>query len=285
MVNQNDAMVFLRPDVFQYIEHQSNDSLRRNLALFVEGLVPGTLTPLEALGLFMNYYLNPPPDDDLRQVLSRFESLVEEKILPSIRRINEGFFFFTDPELADSYYTVATGRVFIEAGLSRQNEGLINLGRSMIISVIQLGNGEALMPAEIQVSNGALAAAQGVLPPEEIYPLIVDNPYYPRVVSLIDYFGSGSWGYGIFDGYEITNNPDEFVLAFTHNPARTHYMIFRGMPTIDPLSGMELFGIVWRNAPDFEIYSRGRYYDSNSNTLMIKFFDDAVAQQLIKIFY
>lgn len=284
MVNQNNALIFLNPNLFQYIEQQANNDLRTNLLLFVENLLPGTLTSLEALGLCMNYYLNPPANDETRQILSRFESLVEEKILPSIEWTNEGFFFLTDDGIADAYYSVIAGRVFIEAGISKQNEGLINLGRSMVMSVIRLGNQFSLIPAKIEIVAGAVSTTEGILLPEKIYPLITDNPYYPRTVSLIDYFGSGSWGYGIFDSYEIASGQGELNFSFVHNPDRTHYMFFRGISNVDPLSGMELFGIIWRDAPDFEIYSKGRYYNANNNTLMIKFFDDET-QQRIRIFY
>jgi len=47
---------------------------------------------------------------------------------------------------------------------------------------------------------------------------------------------------------------------------------------------MELFGQTWRDAPDFEIYSKGRHYDQGSDTLMIKYYDDSVRREIV-LFY
>ncbi|MGI9256099.1 MAG: hypothetical protein ACR2PY_04100 [Salinispira sp.] len=284
MINQDNALVFLRPGLFQYIEDQSNNNLREDLLLFTESLLPDTLTALEALGLLMNYYLTPLPNNEFQQILSRFENLIEEKILPGIVRVNEGFFFLTESGIADSYYSVIAGQILIQAGESKQDERFITLGRNLILSIIRLGDQLAFVPAKIEVTAGTISATQGMLSPEEIYPFITDNSYYPQHISLSGIFGPGAWVYGVFSDYEITNNPGEFVLSFMNSQNRTHYIFFRGMPDIDPLTGMELFGIIWRNAPDFEIYSKGRYYNTNTGTLMIKFFDPE-SRQRIRIFY
>ena len=284
MLNQYNSLVFLKPDLFQYAEDQGGDELFTALLAFTEGLVPGDLSSLEALGLCMNYYLGNSPNAELRQILSRFEILVTEKILPSIGRFDEGFFFLFEPGIADIYYSVVAGLVLMEAGRSNQNEQFITLGRNMILSVLRLSDQMAFLPARIEFTAGAISATSGILPPEEIYPLITDNPYYPQNVSLSNSIGSGVWAYAILTEYEISSNPREFTLSFINTPNRTHYMFFRGIPDIDALNGMELFGIIWRNAPDFEIYSKGRYYNADSRTLMIKFFDDGT-QQNIKLFY
>ena len=47
---------------------------------------------------------------------------------------------------------------------------------------------------------------------------------------------------------------------------------------------MELFGQTWRDAPDFEIYSKGRHYDAQTDTLMIKYYDDSVRREMAVFF-
>ena len=283
MINQNNAEVFLRPSLFQYAGDQGDEGLLSALLSFTERLIPSALSPVEALGLCMNYYLGSFPDDEVRQTLSRFESLVEEKLLPSLGRVDEGVFFLTEPGIADSYYSIVAGLVIMQAGINNQNDQFIMLGQNLIVSVLRLSDQLAFLPSQIELTAGAISATMGNLPPEELYHLITDNPYYPRHISLTNFLGSGTWAYAILSDYEIISNPSEFTLSFVNTPARTHYMFFREISDIDALNGMELFGIIWRNAPNFEIYSKGRYYNADSKTLMIKFFDDDV-QQDIRLF-
>jgi hypothetical protein len=290
MINQANPMVFLKPDLFQYVTDRGSENLLDNLVAFTESLAPTSLTALEALGLSANYYLGVFPDQEVRQILSRFEGVFEELMLPSIARVDEGFFFQTEPGIADSYYTILAGKTLIEmgnrgvGGESGQSGQLISLGRNMILSVLRLSDQLGFLPAQIELTAGAISATLGTSNPEDIYPLLTQNPFYPREISLYEYFGRGAWTYTIMSDYEIDARPGEFLLNFQNTPNRTHFIFFRGMPDIDPLNGMELFGIIWRNAPDFEIYSKGRYYNPDRGTLMIKFFDDESDQDIV-VFY
>ncbi len=290
MVNQGNAMVFLKQDLFKFVSNRGSSELLANLVAFSEGLSAGSLSPLEALGLSSNYYLGDFPDREIRQILSRFEGTFEELLLPSIVRVDEGFFFQSEPGIADSYYTILAGKTLIAAGeASAGNENsqstqLISLGRNMILSVLRLSDQLGFLPAQIELTAGAISATQGTTNPEDIYQLLQENPFYPREVSLYQQFGQGSWLYTIMPDFRIESRTGEFSLSLENTPNRTHYIFFRGLPDIDPLNGMELFGIIWRNAPDFEIYSKGRYYNPDSETLMIKFFDDEVDQDII-IYY
>ncbi|TFH04731.1 MAG: hypothetical protein E4H09_03170 [Spirochaetales bacterium] len=58
---------------------------------------------------------------------------------------------------------------------------------------------------------------------------------------------------------------------------RTHFLLFQGVPEFRQ---MELFGQTWRDAPDFEIYSKGRHYKGETNTLMIKYYDDSTRRDI-----
>lgn len=284
MINQTNPMVFLKQNLFQYVIDRGSSSMLDNLITFTDSISPSNLDALEALGLASNYYLGEFPDDELRQTLSRFESQFEEILLPNIARVDEGFFFQTEPGIADSYYSILAGKTLLAAGESQQNSQLISLGKNMILSVLRLSDQLGFLPAQIELTAGAISATQDTLNPEAVYPLLSDNPYYPREISLYNELGQGVWAYSIMSNYELDGGSNEFTMNFKNTVNRTHYIFFRGIPDIDPLNGMELFGIIWRNAPDFEIYSKGRYYNSDSETLMIKFFDDEVDQD-IRLFF
>jgi hypothetical protein len=53
------------------------------------------------------------------------------------------------------------------------------------------------------------------------------------------------------------------------------------MQGFPPFSGMVLFGQQWRTDPSFEAYIKGRHYERDSQTLMIKYTDNSVRGEII----
>ncbi len=117
--------------------------------------------------------------------------------------------------------------------------------------------------------------------PEDFYWLLQDNPSYPHEVSLYSQLGPGHWFYTLAQVNSVTIKPDEYRFNLSYPRSRMHYIFFRGLNTIDPMSGMQLFGITWRNAPDYEVYSKGRYYNPDTKTLMVKYYDDSVQRDIV----
>ena len=79
----------------------------------------------------------------------------------------------------------------------------------------------------------------------------------------------------------VTLTDTEWRFRLEYPRLQTHYLYIQGVPSF---SRLELFGQTWRNAPDFEIYSKGRHYNEASDTLMIKYYDDSVERD-VAIFF
>ncbi|MFW5688879.1 MAG: hypothetical protein ACOC1U_04830, partial [Spirochaetota bacterium] len=123
--------------------------------------------------------------------------------------------------------------------------------------------------------------SDGVVPPEALYPLLAEAPAYPRQVSLYEEVGSGHWVWTIVPVTPVRLTEGEWRFELTYPRLRTFFLTFQGIPEF---TRMELFGQTWRNAPDFEIYSKGRHYNDETDTLMIKYYDDSVRREVVVFF-
>ena len=281
LLDQKNNDLYLTPNLFRFALDRGTADLAANLIRYTEALKPEDLQPVQLLGILQNLYLGDLPDPNLETMLGRFNGLIKTAIIPSIIHVDEGFFFQVKPDKSDGYYTVLAGRVLEKAGEKSGDERLVALGRNMVSSVLKLADDLGFVPSQIDFSAGAISAMLKYKGPEDFYWLLQSNSAYPHEVSLYPQLGPGHWFYSLAQVNSINVKPDEYRFNLSYPRSRTHYLFFRGLNTIDPLSGMQLFGITWRNAPDFEVYSKGRYYNPDTKTLMIKYYDDSVQRDIV----
>lgn len=281
LISQKNLDVYQTPKLFQFAIDRGTGGLSASLMQFTDSIGLDSIDPIQALGILQNIYLTDLPDPKLEDNLSRFSGLIKSTIVPAIIHVDEGFFLQTKPGRGDGYYSVLAGRILEKVGTRLNDERLIALGRNMVLSVLKLSDDLGYLPTQIDFAAEAISAMLKYRGPEDFYWMIQDNPSYPKAVSLYPQLGPGHWFYTIAQVNNITIKPTEFRFTISYPRSRTHYIFFRGLQKIDPLSGMQLFGITWRNAPDFEIYSKGRYYNPDTQTLMIKYYDDSVQKDIV----
>jgi hypothetical protein len=260
---------------------RGSSDLAPNLIGMTESLQTDSMEPVQVLGLLQNYYLANLPAPDLETTLSRFDGLIKSVIIPAVIHVDEGFFFQVKPDKGDGYYTVLAGRILEKAGEKNGDERLVALGRNMVSSALALADDLGFIPNQIDFSAGAISVMLKPKAPEDFYWLVNSNPAYPHEVSLYSQLGPGHWFYTLVTVNSIDIKPNQYVFNINHTLTRTHFLFFRGLNTIDPMTGMKLFGLTWRNDRDFEVYSHGRYYNPDTKTLMIKYTDDSVQRDII----
>lgn len=281
LLNQRSADLFTIPEVFQTIVNHGTQQLVDQMLALLDQVNPQTLTATQATGLLTNLWLHDMPLSQLREARETFHPLIESAILPMMIRVEEGFFLQSAPGISDSLETLAAGRMFVLAGSSTGDERLVNLGRHMVVSILNLADGSGFVPERIEFTAGAISSFSRFRGPEDFYFLISTNPHLPKEYSLYPYQGAGSFFYSILNITSIDLQQDRIAFDIQTTPNRTHYVLIRGLPPVDPLSGMQLFGITYRDASDFENYGRGRFYNTATRVLMIKYFDDLEREKII----
>jgi len=281
LVNQGSLDVFSQPELFSTVANHGDETLVRNLLSLVNSIGPSALTGGQALGALLNLYVYPVPLPGLLASRSSYFPLIETEILPNIVRLDEGFFYQAGSEVVDSLESLQVGKLLEAAGREEGDERLANLGRHLVTSVLALADTNGFIPDRFNFAAGAITAFNRHRGPEDFYRFLETNSYYPEKTSLYSYFGAGSFVYTLATITNASLESSRFILSLENTPSRTHYFIFKGIPPIDPFSGMELFNIIYRDAADFEIYSRGRYYNPAARILMIKYFDDNPTPRIV----
>lgn len=281
LLQAGDPRVFETPDLFRFaVDHVSLDLYER-LVEFARTVPFASLQIPTVVALLRHHALAVHPVEEIGHVTGRFVPLLEDRVLPALVHADGGFFIQSSPGQVDVRTSLDAGLVLEELGRRDTNEQHIMIGRNLIRSVLARADQYGLLPATLHVRGGSVEREDGGIDPAEVYPLLVDNPNYPHEVSL---YGEGRAEGFVFSAVpvsvvEITEEQWRFRLSYPR--LRTHHVIVQGAP---PIARMELFGQQWRDASDFEIYSKGRHYVASSQTLLVKYYDDSTQRDMVLYF-
>ncbi|MFW5814655.1 MAG: hypothetical protein ACOCWX_04335 [Spirochaetota bacterium] len=276
-----DPTLFRRPSVFLLAADRGSEELYARLLEFTREIELRSLDLESAIGLLRNLFVDPLPDDRATSVALRSVDLIQLKLLGSIARTDAGFFVQTSPGQIDLYQSAVLGAVLDAYGSSRGDRTITTIGRNLVSSVLSLADDDGMVPSSLLVRGETVETADGAVAPERLYPLLAEAPNYPREVSLYEEAGSGTWVWTIVEVRPVQMSDSEWRFELAYPRLRTHFVLVRGVPSFER---MELFGQMWRDAPDFEVYSKGRHYDAETDTLMIKYYDDSVRREMAVFF-
>ncbi|MFW6288761.1 MAG: hypothetical protein ACOC2Q_03175 [Spirochaetota bacterium] len=280
-LDSGDTTIFRQDGLFPFAANRGGEELYTRLIEFTAGVDLRALDLVSAIGLLRNLFLEPLPDDRAESLSLRAVDLIQIQLLGSIVRTEAGFFVQTSPGQIDLYQTAVAGAVLEAFGASRNDRTMSTIGRNLVVSVLGQADPNAMVPSTLLVRGETVETADGAVTPERLYPLLTETRSYPHLVSLYEEAGSGHWIWTNVTASPVRIAESEWRFALSYPRLRTHYVLLQGIPEF---TRMELFGQTWRDAPDFEIYSKGRHYDEQTNTLMIKYYDDSTSREIV-LFY
>lgn len=264
-IQSGDPAIFSEEDhLVEWLLWSGNDDMIEDLgALIASGVFEEkTFTSQQLAGLIELYI-------DSRNIYpERFEGyesllpLVDRKVLPRIRRSEQGLFLY-DGLTADLKASLKAGYYLQELGLGESRELLEELGRSMVYSVLSLPMEKGILPAFLRDGE-----VQGSLLPESVYPMIAENRYVPRNVFLYKELSADVNLWTVAQGLSASRGSRSWSMSFSFPTGATHHMVIRNVPEFEYI---ELYGIRWNGTRQFQAYDAGGwYYDGNTNTLYAK---------------
>ncbi|MFP4230986.1 MAG: hypothetical protein ACLFRR_03975 [Spirochaetaceae bacterium] len=279
-IEEEDLDLFRTRNLPAFAVDRGSEELYEELIDFVATVDYQDADMPQAVGMAAASYRSDQPTEELDEAFARLGQVVDAKIVPALYRVedDDGIFLERSPGRVDVALSVQAGRVLESVGEQRQDQRLVSAGRNLVASALGLADDAGFVPEVLHVGNGELEGAEGNVPPEELYELLNDNPAYPRRISLAEELDPGSWILTAADFTDIEIEEDEYRFALRYPRNRTHYVLMQGIPEF---SEMELFGQTWRNDPSFEAYSRGRHYNDDSETLMIKYTDNSTEGEIV----
>ncbi|TVQ38301.1 MAG: hypothetical protein EA384_09935 [Spirochaetaceae bacterium] len=278
---QRDADLFRTDDLMTFALHRGSRALADAIIAFAAELDYRDLDLFQTVGLLQNAHMADPVSAEAERAFARFDSVIEKRILPAVIRIDEGFFLQSTPGQIDMLLSVRAGVILEHKGRRRGDAILIDVGRNLVVSALSLADQEGFLPRVLISAGGGFQSSDGAIGPEDLYPYLHDNPSYPHLVSLYDEIGPGTWMWTVATVSAIRVTDQQISFAVQAPVNRTHYLVVQGIP---PFRSMQLFGLEWRNDPSFEAYARGRHYNPQTRSLLIKY-TDTVPQRRVALNY
>jgi hypothetical protein len=278
-IREDNYEIFRRQGLLEFAADRAE--MLDELIDFIDSVDIDKLDLFSGIWLLYNILtVNPAFEAELASRFARFEGLIDSLILKSIVELNEGFFLEAGTGFVDMFYSALAGKVMILAGERNGNQLVTALGQQLLRAVFEQADGSGLFPAELRTGGSEIRNRSGILGPEDIYFLLhEETAAYPKHISLYHEAGAGCWIHTITDFIEVETNADEYFFRLINIPNQTHHIAVH-----DPgaFNSMELFGVVWRDDPNFEYYPKGRHYSADLDILMIKYTDD-LPQGVIRI--
>ena len=273
-----DATVFQQLDVIQFAALRADEALYRQVRDAVAEVDVRVVDLRSAIGMLWQATGARLPQSELYGELARFHDIGEQRILPAIRRLGDEFYVEIAEGEIDTRYSLLAGVALDRLGQQEGDELLPAVGRNLVTAVLGLADARGFIPGRVFFSDQGFTGQDGSYGAEAIYPLLVDNPAYPRLISLYDDLGAGAYMLTVVDVpvIDVSAKRHRYVLRYPFE--RTHYILLQG---IDPFARMELFGLVWRNDPSFERYRKGRHYERATESLMIKYNDPTTEGDIV----
>lgn len=268
---QNDnPELFLTDNLIKFAADRGSAELLEAVLSYAERANYRATDMVTAIGMLRAYVNSGEVSEELQQRLTPLRSIVEERILPALIRMDEGFFVRTSVGQVDLYNSVLAGSLLNRIAGAENDAQLQRIGRNLVATALSYADPNGYLPRVMFTGNGSLQGTEGVLGPEAIYHLITQRSMYPQERSLYDELGRGSWIWSAAPITSVTLTDQQYRFDLDNTPNRTHFLVLQGIP---PFGAMNLFGQQWRNDPSFENYIKGRHYNSSTRTLMIKYTD------------
>jgi hypothetical protein len=170
---------------------------------------------------------------------------------------------------ADTELNLKLGKALADWGEAAGQETWGAIGRSLILSVLSLEDGEGRIVSSL-VLNGQRAVPEdnrAQLSAARLYRLLQIGDYRPKTLALGPE-GSGLWAWTASPEIRFSREDQALDIAVRFPPGESHYILIRG---IGPVSRLQFYGMDWRSDPNFERYdSSGWAYHSQERILALK---------------
>ena len=120
------------------------------------------------------------------------ETMMETRVLPLITKTDKGIFLESKSGETDTDESLRTGLILQKAGEYLDSEIYLALGRSLVISLLNISDDTGFLPLRILLHDETAEPDwDKVIEPEDIYPYFEKNPYYPKEQPLYDFLSFG----------------------------------------------------------------------------------------------
>ncbi len=283
LINEKSEDLFKESHVFYNLNTRNMTTFINDGAAFVRAIDPAALGLDPIPGIFEGW-------KDWKSIKTSgenpFERLLEQAFFVISKNIanieSRDMILVQQNGEADLLYNIRLGKALIEYGDASGNQDRAAIGRSIVLSVLNLVDQTGTIPTKVKIAaDGTLqSTAENRINSFRLYTIFHYDEYYPRAVPITSVPGVWTWTCASTITSVMENNVLDISVGF---PAgETHYMIIRG---IKPFTKMQLYNIDYRTDAQFERYdSSGWSYSQSEQTLIIKM-KHKTSIEHVRIFY
>jgi hypothetical protein len=191
------------------------------------------------------------------------------RLVGAITKAQEGWFLKTaDDGSSDLSLSIRAGRALADYGQSSSKDMVLGVGQSLVTSALALADQNGVLPSKVLPRSASASETSGSLFPETIYPVVVDNPYYPHERSFYRELGPGVWTWTSSPSIAVAATSASCIFTVSYPTGIPHYMAIYGLK---PFSNIRLYGIDYSPDAAFESYDVSGYlFRKASNALYLK---------------
>lgn len=269
LVQARSPELLEKPGLVRFLLDRAPYALARDAFQMVGALDLGSLTVAQAVGGLAAWAEAEDLFEAGENPFARFSGIPERQILPAVVRAGDGYFLASGPDgSVDLAASIRAGLSLIRLGDVTAKTMFTGIGQSLVLGALRLADPLGFLPRTVVVRNGAVADRLEVLTPEEIYPLVAGNPYYPREVSFFKEVGPGAWMWTCSPKVSISATSERMVWTLEFPEQGVHYIAAYG---VKPFAKMQLYGLDYPMDPAFENYNASGYlYRRASNVVYFK---------------
>jgi hypothetical protein len=269
LVQDKSPALLEKPNLVHFLLDRAPYSLAQDAFLVVQNMDLGSLSTAQTVGGLAAWAEGEDLFTSEENPFAKFAGIAEKEILPSVVKAGEGFFLTT---ASDGSCVLATsiraGWALIRLGESTGKTMFTGIGQSLVLGALQLADDSGFLPKTVVVRNGSIVSRTDTLSPEDAYPLVAGNPYYPHEVSFFKEAGPGAWIWTCSPSVTVSATPERMIWSMEFPEQGVHYLAAYG---VKPFTTMQLYGLNYPMDPDFENYNASGYlYRRASNVVYFK---------------
>jgi hypothetical protein len=268
LVADKSSAIFEKEGLLPFLVDRSPSSLTQDALRYFADVDPAKLSIRQAVGLLGcaagSKALLKDEENPFRNA-----GAAADRIVAAIAKSASGFFLVSEDDgSTDIRLSLLAGSALVSYGAATSKPALVGAGQSLVEGVIGLADPQGFEPARVRVASGALSERSGTVLPEDLYPVLADNPYYPHETSFARDIAPGVWAWTCAPSLTVQASASRYLFIATFPAGRSHFLSFYG---IKPFANIQLYDIDYSPDSQFESYDASGYlYNKDAIALYMK---------------
>jgi hypothetical protein len=260
--------LFTKEHLIRFLLDRAPYAMVQDALKFASTIDLSQLTVRQALGLLGCIVESKALLKDEQNPFLKLSAAVD-RVVGAVHRSTDGFFLATDDDgSTDLRLSLLAGTYLVRYGTLENMDTLVGVGQSLVESVLGLSDAQGFVPSHLLVKAGGTEQKSGTIAPENLYPIVAGNPYYPHEVSFYKDIAPGTWAWTCSPEITVTVTANRDVFHVRFPVGASHYLVLYG---IKPFRNIQLYDIDYSPDPAFETYdASGFLYHKPSNALYMK---------------